>query len=883
MLRLPITHLTKERIKMHATVLFSSILLANCGPKPDAVDIEAVKPAESTSASVLKDFGPAENTARPFIDKDKVSLLNVGNRFTNWADRDKYLGQIQPILAKRCVVCHGCTDAPCQLKLNSYADLIDGASPVSYYATRIWNAGYPGSRKNAKTFHSVIGNNLNDSILYKFIQLGMKNTTAEDAKGAFDLESLRDYQHKLDKTAKFQCVASTNAFELFRQKHPMAGMPFGLPRLSYQEFATLQTWISEGANEPDSSILAELNAPSNPKVIHNWENFFNQQSLKAQLLGRYLYEHLFTAHIHFDEMPGEFFVLVRSKTAPATNPNESAPIDEIITELPTDTPQTPAFFYRLKKVTEVITQKNHIVWQVNQNTLKRLDKQFMQTKWNVKDDEIVLPDYSSSNPFQVFAQIPATIRHRFMLENSKYFVESMVRGAVCVGRGATYAIADHFWVFFLKPESDVSSAAPFYRLGKGAMEALALDTKSITLAMQIKTRFDNNKRYLEGYEKALRLDLAKQVEAGLRKVAGLGLDDIWDGGGTNRNAWLTVIRHDASTTVHYGQEGGFPQSLWVMTYANFERLYYNLVVNFKYWGGLNHKLGTWRSMSHERLDGEDMFLSFLPEQARLTIREEYSGGLKLPAQMITGLIGNVLTGKKIKRYIDLYPLLNQGRPALTKLSGKDRADLEFARLVQKRMSKTIRGHDDILNSRLSDNQNIYNPTRQPTVKIGPIKTIADWEKYVRMVTVDRGKGRYAPYLPSITYVRVGHKGHYALYTLISNRGYLSHHSPLSEELTRAPERDTISVYRGAIGDYPELFLDIELAKAQDFLQRVQNLNQNNYQEELRNLKEDYAIRRNSAAFWPFVDWLHEKLAQTGEGYITSGILDLSKYDLYDRN
>jgi hypothetical protein len=812
--------------------------------------------------------------------KSPASLVNVGNRFNDWSESDKYLGKIQPILAKRCVVCHGCTDAPCQLKLNSYSYVTKGASSVNFYATRLRKAHYPGSEKAAKTFHPVIGNTLDDSILYRFIQLGMKNTTTSDANGAFNLESLQELRHHLDDTAKFQCVDSMAAFEKFTQEHPMAGMPFGLPRLTEQEFATLQTWINEGAYGPNASVVNALNAPSKPQVIHEWEQFLNQDSNKSKLLSRYLYEHFFTAHIHFAEMPGEFFKLIRSSQAPAANPKEISPIKEIVTELPTD--EVPAFFYRLKKVTEVITQKDHIVWQANSETLKHLDKQFMQSEWKVKDNKIVLPDYTSTSPFQVFAQIPAKIRHRFMLENAKYLVESMVRGTVCIGRSATYAIADNFWVFFLKPESDVSSGVAFYRLGAGAKEALDLDTKRRTLLGQVKTRFKNNKIFLVGYERALRQELEKQVATGLREVPGLGLDDIWDGDGTNRNAWLTVVRHDASTTVHYGQEGGLPQSVWVMTYANFERLYYNLVVNFKYWGSTKHKLGTWRSMSHERLDGEDMFISFLPESARETIREEYSGGLKLPASMITGLIGNVLTGKKIKRYIDLYPSVSKNRPALTKLPGKDRADLEFMRLVQKRMSQTIRGSDDILNSRPSDNQNIYHtPQQQPSVEIGPINNIADWEKYVRLVTVDRGKGRYAPYLPSTTYVRVGTKGNYKVYTLISNRGYLSHNTPFSEKPTRAPERDTISIYRGILGDFPELFLDIDISKAAEFLRQVQKINADNYQEEFNKLLKDYAISRNSAEFWPFVDWLHNEIANTEDGYIVSGILDLSRYGMYE--
>lgn len=46
--------------------------------------------------------------------------------------------QIQPLLDKRCVVCHGCYDAPCQLNLASAQGIDRGANPrVIYNSTRL--------------------------------------------------------------------------------------------------------------------------------------------------------------------------------------------------------------------------------------------------------------------------------------------------------------------------------------------------------------------------------------------------------------------------------------------------------------------------------------------------------------------------------------------------------------------------------------------------------------------------------------------------------------------------------------------------------------------------------------------------------------------------
>ncbi|MBV1861467.1 MAG: fatty acid cis/trans isomerase, partial [Nannocystaceae bacterium] len=63
----------------------------------------------------------------------------------------------------------------------------------------------------------------------------------------------------------------------------------------------------------------------------------------------------------------------------------------------------------------------------------------------------------STNPFAYFAAIPAKVRYRFMMENSREMIDAMVRGSVCIGSGATFAIRDRFWVWFLDPDSDPSA------------------------------------------------------------------------------------------------------------------------------------------------------------------------------------------------------------------------------------------------------------------------------------------------------------------------------------------------------------------------------------------------------------------------------------------
>ena len=48
--------------------------------------------------------------------------------------------------------------------------------------------------------------------------------------------------------------------------------------------------------------------------IKQWEAFLNQEDAKHAMTARYLYEHLFLAHIKFGTPTNEYYELFRSKT-----------------------------------------------------------------------------------------------------------------------------------------------------------------------------------------------------------------------------------------------------------------------------------------------------------------------------------------------------------------------------------------------------------------------------------------------------------------------------------------------------------------------------------------------------------------------------------------
>ena len=87
-------------------------------------------------------------------------------------------------------------------------------------------------------------------------------------------------------------------------------------------------------------------------------------------------------------------------------------------------------------------------------------------------------------------------------------------------------------------------------------------------------------------------DLGKQylkaknayIDEVLPKNKGFGLANIWDGGGVNQNAALTVFRHVDSATVTKGFIGDTPLTGWVVDYPIFEQLHYLLVAGFNVYG-----------------------------------------------------------------------------------------------------------------------------------------------------------------------------------------------------------------------------------------------------------------------------------------------------------
>ncbi len=878
-----------------------------------------------------------------------IPLFGVGNREVPRVQADHYLNQVQPILSARCVACHGCYEAPCSLNMESYEGVRRGFHATPLFAPKRFGIAKPTRPIDGKSlaqwreqgFFPVLPSlgdvpegekeNPKDSIFYRLVDQSARN----NAPG-FDIKALKPLQEKAD-SATPQCLATQDQFNGFFSRkennlfgvktiddvltaHPLSGMPFALPKLDEAKEKVILGWAEAGAKGPATAAMAELETPRNPSAIAAWEAFLNGNSAKEQQTGRYLYEHTFTAHAHFDESPGEFYELVRAK-------NLSGRIEQIVTELPYDAPGVDRVYYRFKKITRAIPQKNHLVWKLNDQRLAHLKNQFLNApEW--KDAKVPFPSYGSPNPFRNFAAIPARVRSRFMMENAKIIVAGMTQGAVCVGSTATYAIADHFWSWFLLPENDPSvqfpslgfddidmlATAPLGWSPSNALERAAVaridrlvgpdievakkivkeanklfkwkDAQYTSATLEdIALRLKESKlkgidivgalhhymrtskanyAYQEAFEKNLRKLLKKQGGDHL------SLHHLWKGDGDssypdgNPNAWLNITRHGRSATVQFGEAGGVPQSIWVMSYSNFERLYYNLVVSYKEWGSALHKMATWRHMSYVRLEGEDLAISLLPLEHREAVRARFTKGLAMLKQVAHFPHWSTVG---MNESWHLNPLAGWDLPPRTSpyRAGKTADDaIQYVVAAAKEMIRPLSANE-------------LQRDRTVGAERAPFET-----KLVRLANrseANRGE-LFARNLPHTSYLSVQTEdGGTWLYSMNVDRGYKAHNIMLAENMNREPEQDELTFYRGIVGNYPNTFFHIRLADADQFLTELEAVKSD---KDAEKLKLKWAISRNSDKFWPYYDWLHQFKATSSPGIdpLEQGITDLSQYELF---
>ena len=764
-------------------------------------------------------FGPVEITdhRKPFDSHEAIT----------------YREDIEPVLNQRCVVCHACYDAPCQLKLSSPEGIMRGANPQKvYHGTRLLAAEPTRLGIDAQTtagwrekgFHPVINErnqdpqtNLANSLIYQVLAQKKNHPLPDKAilPDDFDLSLNRE-----------QMCSTREKYADYLDEHPLWGMPYALPALNDTEYLRLTQWIKDGAPMsaprplPDDII----------EKVADWEAYLNGDSLKQQLASRYMYEHLFLASLYFSDLPlfvenapetppSVFFRLVRSYTPPGE------PISVVATRRPYDDPGLGEYgveriYYRLQHDTEVKVAKTHMPYRLNE---QRMD--WMKSLFDAPDYEVTkLPGYDnkvSSNPFIAFDELPVSSRYRFMLEEAEYTIRGFIKGPVCRGQVALNVIDDQFWAFFSDPE---------WLDSPGYEEFLKDQSKNLHLPGEAESNANPLTNWLK-YSSLHQKYLQAKNEVLVNIAADLDISTIWDGDGHNPNASLTIMRHFDSSSVVQGLVGQTPKTVWLVDYGLLERIHYLLVAEFDVFGNVGHQLMTRLYMDFLRMEGEQNFLTMLPHDERIKLAEYW---YRDATDEVDDYLVNTEEDATINPGIEY-----QTDDPKTELLGMLRERLQGAQPQKYSLAQHL----------TPEMLSILNQLNEVT-------------------------GRSANVMPELSFIMVEDmNGAQQVFTLMRVSGHSNLTGLLYEEENRLPDEDYLTLVPGIIGTYPGAFFRFSSFRADRFVDAVEHLKS---EDDYRELMERFGVRRTDISFWQHSDQLHDWFRKNDPMY--AGILDYNRLE-----
>ena len=743
-----------------------------------------------------------------------------------------YLSEVKPILDKRCVVCHSCYNSPCQLKLSEFEGLDRGATKKAVYdgarlksmdPTRLFIDARSTQEWRKKEFFSVtdstVSNGLNDSIMIQLLSHKMKNP-----------ESTGEYRPETD---ELTCAEDRKEAGAYLKKHPNRGMPLGFPPLKQQEFDIIAGWLFQGARGPDAVQQEGLTTPKagDARAIETWEAFLNQDDAKHAMTARYLYEHLFLAHIKFGTPTNEFYELVRSTTPPGRA------IDIIPTVRPYDAPGIERVFYRFRKIHSTIVHKTHMVVDFDDAKMERIKELFIQPEWLQPPHLTGYDPKMSANPFAAFEQIPPRSRYQFLLDHANYVIMTFIHGPVCKGQIALNVIDDQFWIMFLDPDHDLAVRYPAFL--KLHQDKLVMPIERGSDVKLFTALTDEHRKAEEEFYRA------RQDFYAAHHYNGLGYESIWKGGQASDAPVLTVYRHFDSASVHKGVLGNLPKTMWVIDYPLFERIYYALVAGFDVYGNMGHQLAVRLYMDGLRIEGESYFLDYLPPEKRQEIMQSWYKETDL----------------KDIRY---YP---SALPAKIAFATDDPKREFIEQVVKQHILPATNITFDRLNYLAAGAD--YPPL--PAVYLTRDDSLQGFRAVARPGTAFFSLVN--DYNANTAYLRIRTKdGTDVAGTIVINRWHDSVAFPFSEDKRLDPSRDSADFISALIGSYPNYFFDVREEDLPDFFDLLAHFDKS--PKDMARLAR-YGINRADQRFWDAYDWFQKRFLD--EEPVRGGLFDLNRY------
>jgi len=731
------------------------------------------------------------------------------------AQADASWREAETVFQRRCVVCHGCYDAPCQLKLDAYSGAARGASTERVYEparllaarpTRLDIDAHLTSEWRALKFHPVLPEAPNAdatrSVLWRMLDLKRAHPLTPEV----DIE--RTFTLDLDRQET--CVKA-DAFDAYASDHPQWGMPYALPGISVAEQLAIEKWLAQGAPAPGVAPL--------PKALHesiaDWEAYLNEPTPKRRLIARYVYEHLFLASLYFkDTDDTHFFRLVRSRSP------HGFPVDEIATRRPFENPGDAQFFYRFVRRDGARLNKTHMPYPLGPQRLARYRELFDAPDYPVTEQ----PSYDlhvSSNPFRSFKQLPKSARYRFLLDDAEFFMMGFIKGPVCRGQVALNVIQERFWISFLDPDSRFSTELAEQLTDLQTQFEMPAQAGSNTLPLHWFKEAEQHSHYVQARNALWEKAHAEGIKLDLRQ--------IWDGGGQNSHAALTVFRHFDSATVVRGFVGGPPKTAWVVDYPMFERIHYLLVAGFDVFGNVGHQIMTRLYMDFLRMEGEANYLAFVPSKRRVELTQDWYQDL--PQDALQRVLAE-LAGSKLE-------------PDIKYRSQDPELELD-ARLEQQLRPVLDRTY----------------PALDATAPGHELSALAQL------------RGTPATSLPELSFLELetdATTGKAVYFTILRDSAHSNVAHLFNEDQRRVESNDRLNVVPGFLGAYPNALFHVRAGELGNFVAQLSALHN---AADYRALRTRFGVLRSSPDFWTISDRIH--IAARAAQPLTSGLFDYNR-------
>jgi hypothetical protein len=251
-------------------------------------------------------------------------------------------------------------------------------------------------------------------------------------------------------------------------------------------------------------------------------------------------------------------------------------------------------------------------------------------------------------------------------------------------------------------------------------------------------------------------------------------------------------------------------------------------------------------MSFLRTEAEERFLQFLPLASRERVRSQWNRGMGAIASFFQMLRDHGLeSGVTVDPSEPMESLINQ---------------------FKQPMGEAVLGPEDHLNG-----------SAMTSLLPDTVTDQASLEAALATLT-SRSDQPFPQFIPNVSTLLVYGDGEPWVYTLVANRGYKFNNNFALESVARERSEDTMAVIPGVVGAYPELFYEVGVDGARQFLQELSDVDS---LEAWKAFKSRHAIRRWDSRFWRVFDTVSElNREQLG---VEAGILDLSHYDVSDES